>query len=1191
MLLKALCKSSLWGKLLTKTTPAFVKTAAGKKTLLIMKFTAIIFLAACLAANANGYSQQITLSARNTPLEKVFSEIEKQSGYQFFYKVALVSEFRNVSVVLKNASLQQTLTQVLQDQSLAYSIVGKTIAITRKNSATSPTIIVQEFLPQSIDVKGRVVNENGEPVEGATVTVKGSKNATSTDANGYFILKGVDENGILIITGVNVETIEVKVAGKIDLAIRTKTKVATGEDVIVKVNTGYEEIPKERVTGSFEKISNDMFNQQTGTTVISRLESIANGLYIDRRSSANFSNIVIRGLSTIRGPRSPLIVLDNFPYEGDLSNINPNDIESITILKDAAAASIWGTKAGNGVIVITSKKANYGQPLRITLNNNINIAAKPDLFAFQNITASDFINVEQFLFNKGFYNSQLSSSSRPAISPVVEFLAKKNAGIINAAFADAGINALRSLDVRNDFNEYIYQQAVNRQHSVGLQAGTNNVTWSFGAGLDQNISNLQAKYDRITLRNNNTVKLTTKLTLTLGIAYTQSKSIAGRPAYGQVSTSNGNIPVYTQLVDSSGGALPVIRTYRQAYLDTAGAGKLLSWNYYPLTDYKNEKNTNSLNELVANLGISYKVTRFLSAEIKYQYQSQINNARIHYNAGSYFTRNLINSFSLLNRSTGVVTYRVPKGDIVDINDNKLQAHNIRGQLNYSQQINNHNFTMIAGGEIRQVKNTGNSFRAYGYNNDILTTGNVDFTTSYPNFITNSNSFIPSNIGFNEKTNRFVSFYCNAAYTYNGKYTLSLSGRRDASNLFGANTNNKWTPLWSTGLGWDISKEIFYHSDILPALKLRATYGVSGNADPLRSAVTTISYGSNSPYTFNPIARIVQYNNPGLRWEKVYMFNLGLDFISKNDRIQGSVEYYRKKAKDLFGNTPVDYTSVPVPTIETNVASIKGTGVDISINSINLKGLLQWTSDMDISFNKDEAVENYLITKDGRQYVGPGTNISAQPGYPVYALYSYPFAGLNSQTGDPMGYINGQISKDYTSLTGIATQISDLKYHGRALPTAFGSVGNTISYKKISVAVRVLYKFGYYFRRSSVNYGNLFSSRQGHADYSLRWQKPGDETVTNIPSMIYPNITSRDNFYTNSEVLVEKGDHIRLQYITIAYDLKSSLHRKLPFRSLQLYINANNLGLIWKANKNGIDPEYNGFIPPAVNITAGCKIEF
>lgn len=1047
--------------------------------------------------------------------------------------------------------------------------------------------LLQNISAQNIQISGTVISPSNQPLAGATIHIKGGKQSSVTDTSGIFFITTSIPNPVLIISHVGfvtsqVQTFEGKYTG---LTIVLKDATVTLKDV--SVSNGYQEIARERSTGSFTLLDNKLFNQQTGTNILDRLEAITNSLSVDRKS--NGGGIMIRGLSTIRGLRSPLIVVDNFPYSGNINNINPNDVETITVLKDAAAASIWGAKAANGVIVITTKKGKFNQRLSVDVSSNITVMDKPDLFYLNQISTNDFIDVEQFLFSKGFKFSDTALSTRPAFSPVYEILFKQRNGLISAADAKVKIDALRNMDVRNDFSQYIYQKAVNQQYAVNIRGGSPNTAWLLSAGVDRNMNNLASPYNRLTARFDNIYKISKNLQVNAGITFTQSKAMSGKPSYGSVTTKSSIIYPYAQFADANGNALPLIKDYRQPYIDTAGAGKLLDWKYYPLEDHKHVMNTSDLQDFVANAGINYKVSKGIQVDIKYQYEKQNADNNLLQDADSYFSRDLVNRFSQLNRATGVVTYKIPKGSILDLSSNDMISQNLRGQVNVNRTWGKHNFIMLAGSEISDVKNSGNSYRTYGYNENILTGGSVDYTNTYPSFVSGSNAFIPDNSSFTDKLNRFVSFYGNLAYTYKSRYTLTLSGRKDASNVFGLNTNQKWNPLWSAGTGWEISKEIFYKSKLIPYLRMRATLGYSGNLDPSMSAATTITYGNTSPYTLTPYALIQNFYNPDLRWEKVRMINAGLDFRSKGDRITGSIELYQKYCTDLYGSAVIDYTvGLGVQVVTKNAASMKGHGFDIEINSLNIDRKIKWSSNFILNIYKDEVISNYIANKSGSSYINYGQGSTGLEGKPVYGIYSYKWGGLDPLTGDPQGYINDLLSKDYNTLTGTNTLVSDLIYNGPQFPTLFGSVGNTISWKGFSVTARLLYKFGYYFRKQGLDYGGLFNLWTGTSDYAKRWQKPGDEVFTNVPSMVYPSLTSRDAFYLGSDVLVDKGDNIRLQYVNFSYDVPH-----VPIlKNAKLFIVISNLGILWRANKDGLDPDYaNSVVPVSKSFSIGINANF
>jgi TonB-dependent SusC/RagA subfamily outer membrane receptor len=429
----------------------------------VMKLIIILLTTACLQISAKGLSQSISISGKDLLLENIFKEIKKQSGYVVFYNYELVKDAKPVTITVKNASVQEVMNLSLKDQPLSYSIENKTIVITRKKPSSGLNNNEVTSLPP-IDVKGRIVNEKGEPLEAVTVTIKGTKTMTATDVNGMFRLRDIDENAVLVFTSVGTEPLEVKVDGRIELPVTLKTKVSAIGEVEVRVNNGYQTVSKERYVGSFAQLDSAAYNRRAGMDIISRLDGMVSGILFDKKSptvSSELRKVQIRGFSTLTGlsgsaNMEPLIVVDNFPFRQDLSTLNPNDIESITVLRDAAATSIWGAQAGNGVIVITTKKGRYNQKLRISLTNTITTQDKQDQYYYPNISVSDFIDMEIAMFNKGYYNADLSNTVNwPVITPVVEVLAKRRSGLISAMDSAMQVDGFRSLDLRRDLDKWV----------------------------------------------------------------------------------------------------------------------------------------------------------------------------------------------------------------------------------------------------------------------------------------------------------------------------------------------------------------------------------------------------------------------------------------------------------------------------------------------------------------------------------------------------------------------------------------------------------------------------------------------------------------------------------------------------------------------------------------------------------------
>ena len=1152
------------------------------KTLVVMKLTLLLITLACFKVSASVYAQSITLNEKNAPITKVFRQIERQSGYSFFYKNNLLQQTNPVSIHIEGGTLTEVLDRCFSNQPLIYEIVDNTIIVKAKEKTAFQKI--KEVLGLPINIKGRITDTAGRALAGSVIRVKGTAIVAIANQYGDFELKGIDENAILIISYIGYITEETPIRN--DGLYSLKQNISSLEMVSI-VSTGYQSIPKERATGSFAQPNKQMYEARVATDVLSKLEGITSGLVFNTTgiTGRNTPKLSIRGRSTIYANDDPLIVVDNFPYDGDLANINPNDVENVTVLKDAAAASIWGVQAGNGVIVITTKKGRNNTPLSIRVNSNITIGDKPNLSYNRNfLSASDYIGVEQYLFNQGFYDNDLSLnnpedpySTYAPISQVVSLLNQAREGTISQDDAENRINMLKSSDVRNDLSKYFYRKSVNQQYSLSLSGGTDKTTYYFSGGYDKNLlAQKGSQYDRITVNTQNTFRPVEPVQLSLGVNYVMSNNTIDN-TLSAIRTGGRylNSFPYTQLADSQGSPFITIKDYSTAFTQNAPEQGFLNWSFNPLEELRNGNNTskNQSNDFRLNTGLQYNIFKGLNADIKYQYQKTMLSGNSLATVDSYYARNLINQYSVVDADGKVTGSNIPLGGILSQLASDQDAHHFRSQLDYNYSDKHSALTALAGYELTEVKGSGNSNLLYGYDPDLGISSPVDYVNGFTTNPGSGYATIPYGNLSSGTINRYRSYFGNAAYTLDGKYSLSASGRVDASNYFGVRANQKAVPLWSAGAKWDISREEFYKISWLPTLRLRASYGYQGNLDKSLSAFNTMFYiGNPADYTNAQYAVLANVGNPDLRWEKSRQINLGLEFEAMSGRISGVVETYFKKGIDLIGYS-ILAPSTGVTEMKGNYSGTAGRGIDVQLNTQNIRGNFSWSSSILFSRATDK-VTLYTGTSLLPGYVvGDGRTISPVVAMPVYGVYSFKWAGLSPTTGDPQGLTNdGNISTDYAVLNNPLT-MSEVTYHGPARPVVFGGFGNRFAFKNISLAFNISYKLGYYFRRSSLSYYSLFYQGTGNSEYSFRWQKPGDEANTNVPSMTYPSNQNRDYFYNYSEATIEKGDHVRLQDITLSYDLLRSNLPKLPVTSVQFYAYVNNAGILWRANKKGLDPDY------------------
>ena len=1041
----------------------------------------------------------------------------------------------------------------------------------------------------------------GKTLTGATVSFTKAGLSNITDKQGKFSFSNITLPDTLFVSliGYGIQQQVIISATPINILLEETTRSLDS----VVVSTGYQRIPKERSTGSFGLVSNELVNRSVSTSVLNRIENITPGVLFNKGDAANTDALLIRGRSTIYANAAPLIVVDNFPYDGDISNINPNDVESITILKDAAAASIWGARAGNGVIIITTKKGNTKAP-QVVFNTNITFVQKPDLFNVSSNSAEDYIDLEKYLFEQGYYANDEQFDAwdfgHPPLTPVVELLIAKRDGSIPATEADAAIEAYKKYDARNDIGSYLYRNGTNQQHALNVSGNTGNTNYYFSAGWDKNASNIVGASDnRITLRTQNTFRVNDKLQIDAGINFIQSSSKQGNnPGYGLNSGYGKNLYPYARLVDDNNVPVVLVKDNRLAFTERAADAGLLNWQYNPINDLTANELSTANTDYVLNTAVRYTILPGLQAEVKYQYEQATITTNDYHSADSYFARNIINSFTQVDAATGVLSYPIPIGAIMNISNGNLQSHQGRATLSYSKSWKQkHQLSALAGWEIKDLQQEKNNNRLYGYDPErSIVATQIDYVNKFTQYY---NIYLQSTItnaaSVQKTTDRFISSFANAAYTFHNRYTLTASARQDAANLFGVATNQRGTPLWSAGIAWQLNNETFYNIGWLPSLKLRATYGYNGNISRLASAFTTISFFSaaTTPLT---TATIVNPPNERLRWEKINMLNIAVDFAAKNKVISGSIEYYHKRAKDLLGQAPADPTTgLSNESGESfyygNVASMKGNGVDININTKNISGKFNWQTDWLFSYTTSK-ITDYLLPAGNASSGNLQINsfyINPIEGRPVYSVYSYPWVGLDAATGNPLGILAGKPTTDYNAIA--QQSIDSIMYNGPAQPVCYGAVRNTLQWKNITLSFNISYKLGYYFRRRSIDYSTLFGSWSGHADYALRWQQPGDEQNTSVPSMIYPSDPQRDNFYTYSSVLVEKADNIRLEDISISYDIDKSQWKALPFKHVRFYSYAANLAVLWTANSKQIDPYYNNIPAARKSFSLGLNISF
>lgn len=1037
-------------------------------------------------------------------------------------------------------------------------------------------------------ITGKVISYDGVGMPGVLISLKGTIFRSISEEDGTFVLNAPAGEYVLLTSYIGMEPLQlpVKIPGSEFLTLELKpSEVELGQ--VEVVSTGYQEIPKERATGSFAFLDSELVQRRVGAHVLDRLEDVTSGLIFNKGPQAAKDPISIRGRSTIFSNTQPLIVVDNFPYDGPLENINPNDVASMTVLKDAAAASIWGARAGNGVIVITTHKGNADVPLQVNLNTNWAVTESRDLFYVPQMSIPDFIGIEKQLFKNSFYRFQESNANKPKLSPVIETLIALRDGKKSQSEADAQIQNYEQADIRNDIRSQYLRPSVNQQYALSFRGGGKQQTYHFSMGFDQAMTDIRDNgSSRWTLAAGNQWRfLKEKLEAGVNLNFARQNSIT--------QTALPQAYAYESLADKQGNPLWITQNYSVRYIESVEGKGLLDWKYFPLREIGEFDHKTEAYDFRISPYLNWNITSDLNLGVFYQYWSNKVSGRNRSSQDLFYTRDLINKYTQVDKD-GVYSYPIPYGDALDIREDYSYSHTFRPQLSYSSDFGSiHFLNALAGIELKDHQGLGFSDRFYGYRDDMGSSILVDWITRYPMFFNPGSkvSILSSQSHFGT-TDRFVSYYANVGYDYGHRYFLTLSARKDQSNIFGVEANRRGVPLWSLGGAWILSEGKFATGSHMPFLKLRATYGYSGNVDKSLSSDVTAQYINFQFYDVIPqmrAATLVNPPNPDLRWEKIQMGNLALDWETQNGFASGTLEYYSKHAKDLLGEYSVPSSSGK-SSFTGNFAETQTRGLDLSLNARWIRNQFQWNTSVLFStlnekvldFEKKPTVTNLLASA-----------FLAAPypvvGRPLYGIYTYEWAGLSPDNGNPMGFLDGEKSMDYGGITRAAT-LENLQYHGSARPTAFGAVRNDFSFKGFSLSVNISYRLGYYYKRRSIDYYTLLRGEMGHGDYNRRWQKPGDEMFTQIPSLPSTADLRRNTFFSNSGALIEKGDHIRLNDVRVSYSFSQASQPWLPFQSAQLYTYAHNLGILWKASDDALDPDFQ-ISKPLRSIAFGLQIDF
>lgn len=1132
-----------------------------------MRLLTIFLFAAMLSAHASGSAQTVTISGSGLTLKQAFSAIEKQTGYVLFSNKELLAGAGKVSVYVKDIPLRQALDLILKDQQLNYVIQGRTIILSRK---PLPAILPDLLLIQN-PITGKVTDTDGTLMGGVNILVKGSTKGTVTAPNGTFSITA-HEGDILVFSFVGYGAREMTVTAAMlkegtPLTVALSPATTKLEEVAVTVNTGYQTISRERMTGSYSSVQTKRLENKLQPSLLSALEGQAAGVAITKDGK-----IEVRGKSTFLANADPLIVVDGYPITGGLESVNIDNIESVTVLKDAVAASIYGARSSNGVIVITTKNAKKGK-LQIGYKGSTGVTLRPQLSYLNKTSAADYVDAEVALFNSDPSSVRFNYDYYPTAGRVTQLLIMQEDGLITDQEVNAELEQLKKNNTQDQLERHLFRSKFTQQHNITITSSS-----------DKSSTNAAIRY--ITNQNNTVNNSDNRLILDLkndwkplnGVTVRMFSNINFNNSKGPISqwgslmdfTSYGLMKPYYNLFDQSGKPqdIHVVRPdLIERYQDYGG---LKPMSYNPMTDLSME--SSRIQGFLARFGasISVNIADGLSAEIGGAWSRGSSMQRDIYDVNSFYVRSLYNAASSVSVPG---KHYIPDGAINNEFRNQSEAYTLRAQANYGKTFGGmHRVSIIAGSEVNKDVIDNNSYPTrYGYNDQAGTFAPfnyLDYNSSYfSDFLFSSGLVLAENGKYTFRDNRFVSLYSNGSYEYDNRIIFSGSIRIDQANLFGTNPKYRYKPNWSVGSTYKLGHEKFFNIPWIEKLNIRGSFGINGNTALTQGPYMLVQPGNYSPNSGGISYSISSLPNKDLRWERTLITNVGTDLSLFHGKLNLSLDYYNKLSKDLLSPDFIDPTYGRASVIR-NAGNARNTGFELSLESDIVKGRdFGWNVYFNGAFNKSKVLQfnydylytTYLTMTSSASLLGGSGGASLKSGYPLDAIFSYAFAGLDN-TGTPLYFDASRKKKIYG---GDAT-VADMVYSGTIRPKYILNLTNTFTYKRFDVSFMLIAQMGSVFRRDTYS-----GSEVDNKDVAKRWRQPGDENNT-----IYPKLSasSTDGWYfPYADVVIESGNFMKLRDVTLSYRLDDKIWGNLGLNNARIYFQGRNLWTV-KANKAGIDPE-------------------
>ncbi len=959
-----------------------------------------------------------------------------------------------------------------------------------------------EVWAQDRTISGQVTSiEDGSTLPGVNVVLKGTTIGTVTDIDGNYSLQVPSDAQVLVFTFVGLATKEVEIGARSVINVEMAQDVTELSEVVV---TGYGVEQKRDLTGSVASIKSDVIQDVPAQSFDRAMQGRAAGVQISSGSGqpGGALNVIIRGYGSL-ADNTPLYIVDGVQVNtgsvgtqgstNSLAGINPNDIESIDVLKDAAAAAIYGAQAANGVVVITTKKGKRNQT---SLNFNYQRGWVSPLNTYDVMNAQQFAEIRE----EAYINAGLDPQD---------------------AYAQYGNPNDPNSFTPEDWIDLLFRTGDLQLYGVTLQGGTDKTRFFISGSFEKQEGQIiQSEWDRANLRMNLDHDVSEKLNISTQL------SLARQHTFGSIANGNfvnGPFSAAPVLQPNSPAVDPETGEYNfyPTHFPQTGASHYFNYNIYQ--GVNEERREGYTVQALASMSISYEILPGLTGRIFGGLDFQDNQD--------------------INERPATIPVFAGFGGQTFVNNRRFLNWNTNATLNWSKTFGDHRVSAILGYEFKEEIFDNQSATGRGFaNTELRLLGEA------------AN---PQAINGNWSTYRRNGVFGKVSYDYKGKYLVNGTLRRDGNSRFGV--NNRYGTFWAVGAAWRISDEAFMDdASFFDELKLRASWGVLGNANGIGNFDALGVYGGGVQYLGGAGQRPVRLANDLLSWEREEQLTFGLDFAVLGSRLYGAIDFFRSDTEDQLFDIPLPQDS-GFGEITGNAGNVRNEGIEIELGAVVVDaGAFRWDTDFNISFIRNEVT----ALPGGQDRIGNTLIV----GEPVNFIWGAPYAGVNPATGKAMWL-------DTLGNPVYAVQGRDGRVLGSSIPTRFGGWNNTFSYKGLSLSVFFQYSMGHkIFTGEFYNIAASGSSRNNQLVTQLdRWQNPGD--ITNVPISIEgDNIDGYDQNFPGLSTgrYVSDGGYIRLKQVTLSYEFQPALLSRIGFKRIQIF--AQGLNLATFTEYLGVDPE-------------------